>query len=115
MRIIAENIANSDSTAQTPGGEPYRRQVPVFEPIETGAGQGVRLKEIQLDPSPFGKSYSPGSPAADAAGYVLMPNVNGLIEGLDMKQAMRAYEANLNVIETQDAMDKRTLSILTRT
>lgn len=115
MRIIAENMANSSSTAATPGGEPYRRQVPVFEVARmTDGGAGVRMKSVKPDPSPFGKDYDPGHPAADAAGYVLTPNVNGLIEGLDMKQAMRAYEANLNVLETQDAMEKSTLSLLQR-
>jgi len=113
MRIIAENMANSSSTSSVPGGQPYRRQVPVFEVAKTAdGGEGVRMKAAAPDPSPFSKDYNPGHPAADAAGYVLMPNVNGLIEGLDMKQAMRAYEANLNVLETQDAMEKSTLSLL---
>lgn len=113
MRIIAENMANSSSTAATPGGEPYRRQVPVFEVARMAdGGTGVRMRGVKPDPSPFSKDYDPGHPAADAAGYVLKPNVNGLIEALDMKQAMRAYEANLNVLETQDAMEKSTLSLL---
>ena len=112
MRIIAENMANSGSTAPTPGGLPYRRQVPVFEVVQVGGGQGVRMKSAQPDPTPFRKEYAPGHPGADRAGYVLMPNVDGLIEGLDMKNAMRAYEANLNVLENQDAMEKSTLSLL---
>ena len=114
MRVIAENVANSDSTALTPGGEPYRRQIPVFEVAETEGGQGVRMKGVVPDMSPFGKLYAPGHPAADKAGYVLTPNVNGLIESLDMKEAIRAYEANLSVLENQDAMDKSTLGLLQR-
>lgn len=112
MRIIAENLANSSSTSQTPGGQPYRRQVPVFEVERTAAGEGVRMKGVKPDPSSFGREYKPGHPAADAAGYVLTPNVDGLVEALDMKQAMRAYGANLNVLENQDAMEKSTLSLL---
>lgn len=112
MRIIAENIANSNSTASTPGGEPYRRQAPVFEVMKTEGGNGVRMSRAAADKSPFTKIYDPGHPAADPAGYVQMPNVNGLVEAMDMKDAMRAYEANLNVLENQDAMEKSTLSIL---
>ena len=112
MRIIAENMANSGSTAATPGGLPYRRQAPVFEVMPVGGGHGVRMKSAQPDPTPFRKEYAPGHPAADPAGYVLMPNVDGLIEAMDMKDAMRAYEANLNVLENQDAMDRSTLSLL---
>ena len=112
MRIIAENLANSGSTSSTPGGQPYRRQAPVFQVTKVEGGNGVRMKGVAPDMSPFGKDYAPGHPGADAAGYVLLPNVNGLIEGLDMKQAMRSYEANLNVLETQDAMETSTLSLL---
>lgn len=114
MRVIAENMANSSSTAQTPGGEPYRRQAPVFKVMKIEGRNGVQMAGVKPDTSPFGKEYNPGHPAADASGYVLLPNVNGLVEGLDMKQAMRAYEANLNVLETQDAMEKRTLDLLKR-
>lgn len=115
MRVIAENIANSDSTGQTPRSEPYRRQVPVFSVSQTeDGGQGVAMRRVEADPAPFPKSYDPGHPAADAQGYVMLPNVNGLIEGLDMKAAQRAYEANLNMVENLDAMEKATLNILKR-
>src|SRR5881275_1785727 len=100
MRIIAENLANANSTARTPGGDPYRRQVPVFQPSEVA------------DPNAFKTAYQPGNPAADAQGYVKEPNVDPLIEALDLKEAQRAYEANLNVIETMRAMDSRTLDLL---
>lgn len=114
MRVIAENMANSSSTAQTPGGEPYRRQIPVFKVLRMDGGNGVQMAGVKPDPAEFSKEYDPGHPAADAHGYVLLPNVNGLIEALDMKQAMRAYEANLNVLENQDAIEKRTLDLLKR-
>jgi flagellar basal-body rod protein FlgC len=115
MRIIAENLANASSTARTAQGEPYRRQVPVFAPHKLEDGSiGVVMAWVKPDQSPFHEVYDPGHPAANAKGYVKMPNVDSLIEALDMKQAQRAYEANLNVIENQDAMDKSTLSLITK-
>ena len=112
MRIIAENLANADSTSKTPGGDPYRRQAPVFEPTRIAGAQGVRLAKVEPDPTEFKTEYEPGHPSADAQGYVKLPNVNSLVEALDMRQAQRAYEANLNVIETTRAMQMRTLDLL---
>ncbi|HEY1751839.1 MAG TPA: flagellar basal body rod protein FlgC [Caulobacteraceae bacterium] len=115
MRVIAENIANADSTSQTAGGDPYRRQVPVFAPKQTtGGAQGVAMSHVVADQSPFGSEYAPGHPGADAKGYVKLPNVDPLVEALDMQEAQRAYQANLNVIETAREMDSSTLSILTK-
>jgi len=111
MRVIAENMANAGSTAATPGGEPYRRQAPVFTVAKVSGGHGVSMS-VRPDPKPFNKEYAPGNPAADGAGYISTPNVDSLIEAMDMKDAMRAYEANLNVLDTQGAMDTRTLSLL---
>ncbi len=113
MRVIAENIANADSIGRAPGADPYRRQSPVFTPATVdGGGQGVRFTGAAPDQSPFRQEYSPGNPAADARGYVKMPNVDPLVEALDMRAAQRAYDANLNVIETARAMTTRTLDIL---
>jgi flagellar basal-body rod protein FlgC len=112
MRIIAENLANANSTSRTPGGDPYRRQVPVFEPVRTDGGQGVKMVRVAPDQSDFKTEYDPGHPSADAEGYVKMPNVNTLIESLDMRAAQRAYEANLTVIETARAMESRTLDLI---
>lgn len=113
MRIIAENIANADTTSTAGGGEPYRRQTAIFQPLEMASGEkGVRVASVRADPSPFKTEYNPQHPAADAKGYVKMPNVDPLIEALDMKEAQRAYEANLSVIETSRSMAGRTLDIL---
>lgn len=112
MRVIAENIANANSTATTPGGDPYRRQVPIFRPTKVQGAEGVQMVRVDPDQSAFKTEYDPGNPAADANGYVKLPNVNSLIESLDMKEAQRAYEANLNVIETARVMESRTLDIL---
>ena len=112
MRIIAENIANADSTATTPGGDPYQRQSPQFKPAPVGGGMGVVMTGVVADTTPYRKEYAPGNPAADAQGYVKTPNVDALTEALDMKQAQRAYEANLSVIETARSMQSRTLDLL---
>ena len=113
MRIIAENIANANSTSPTKGGDPYRRQIPVFETQRLGDGvEGVRMKGVEPDMREFKTEYDPGHPSANAQGYVKTPNVDTLVEALDMRQAQRAYEANLNVIETARSMEMRTLDLL---
>ncbi|MDB5438538.1 MAG: flgC [Caulobacteraceae bacterium] len=112
MRVIAENLANADSTARTAGGDPYQRQVALFAPTPVDGGQGVKMSKVTKDQTPFKTTYEPGHPGADANGYVKMPNVDPLIEALDMRQAQRAYEANLSVIETARAMTQSTLDLL---
>jgi flagellar basal-body rod protein FlgC len=112
MRIIAENLANANSTSKTKGGNPYRRQEPVFEPTPVAGGTGVRMARVQPDSTAFKLQYDPGNPSADGQGYVKLPNVDPLIEALDMRAAQRAYEANLNVIDTARTMEMRTLDLL---
>lgn len=116
MRLIAENIANASSTGQTPGSDPYRRKQPMFEPQRLGRGgpNGVELSRVVEDSKPFRLEYDPSHPAADEKGYVKLSNVDGLVEALDMREAQRAYEANLNVIETARSIESRTLDILKR-
>ena len=114
MRIIAENIANAHSTAPVAGGEPYRRQMPVFQARDLNGTTGVVLADVRPDQSDFKLEYDPSHPAADAEGYVRRPNVDTLVEAMDMREAQRAYEANLNVIETARAMESRTLDIIKR-
>jgi flagellar basal-body rod protein FlgC len=113
MRIIAENLANASSTSKTPGGDPYRRQAPVFQAVPlTSGGTGVKMMRAVPDKAPFNSAFDPGNPSADATGYVKTPNVDPLIEAMDMRDAQRAYEANLNVIETSRSMQTRTLDLL---
>ena len=112
MRIIAENLANANSTSKTAGGDPYRRQTPIFQATRIDGGLGVRMAKVEPDQSDFKTEYEPGHPSADAKGYVKLPNVDSLVEALDMREAQRAYEANLNVIETARAMEMRTLDLL---
>ncbi len=113
MRVIAENIANADSVSTTAGGDPYRRQVPVFTPTTLAGGlHGVAMTKTAGDQTAFRTEYQPGNPSADAKGYVKLPNVDPLVEALDMRDAQRAYEANLSVIENARSMQSRTLDIL---
>jgi flagellar basal-body rod protein FlgC len=114
MRIISENIANADSTAPRAGADPYRRKIPTFraEVERTLDARIMAVGRVRTDPSDFRTKYEPGHPAADANGYVKYPNVNSLIEMTDMREAQRAYEANLNVIGAARRMIQRTIDIL---
>lgn len=116
MRIIAENVANAESTGQTPDADPYQRQIPVFEAElnrEVNARM-VRMTDVQMDESDFRLIYEPGHPAANGEGYVKYPNVSSLIELMDMRDAQRSYEANLNMVEGTRRMLERTLDLLRR-
>ena len=114
MRVISENIANSESTAQRPGGNPYRRKIPTFssEVDRTLDAKVMTMGKVRPDPSAFRTKYEPGHPAADQNGYVKYPNVNSLVEMTDMREAQRSYEANINVIGATRRMIQRTLDIL---
>lgn len=114
MRVISENLANASSTASTPEGNPYRRRVSTFksEYDRELKANTVRMGRIELDKSEFGKKLQPGHPAADANGYVKTSNVNSLIEMMDIKEAQRSYEANLNVVRSSRQMILRTIDIL---
>jgi flagellar basal-body rod protein FlgC len=114
MRIIAENLANADSAGKTPGEDPYRRKIPTFQSVmdKEAGGETVKIGRIALDQSDFTTRYEPGHPAADANGYVKYPNVNSLIETMDMRQAQRSYEANLNVVTVTRQMLGATLDVL---
>ena len=116
MRVIAENLANASSTAESKDQDPYRRQVPVFSAeLDRESGvETVQMSSVVQDTTPFQEQYMPGHPAADARGYVRMPNVNSLVEMMDMREAQRAYEANLSVIDNSRAMMGRTLDLLKR-
>jgi flagellar basal-body rod protein FlgC len=114
MRVIAENIANADSTAPRAGADPYRRKIPTFKSEMDRAlnAQTVGLGRVRTDQSDFRTKYEPGHPAADANGYVKYPNVNSLVEMTDMREAQRSYEANLNVIGATRRMIQRTIDLL---
>ncbi|QGZ34084.1 MULTISPECIES: flagellar basal body rod protein FlgC [Stappia] len=114
MRIIAENIANADSTGRTPQEDPYRRKIPTFsaELDRNIKAEVVELGPVEFDRSDFKTRYEPGHPAADERGYVRTPNVNTLVEMVDMREAQRSYEANLNLISATRRMLQKTIEIL---
>ncbi len=114
MRIIAENVANSNSTATTPGGLPYRRKLVTFanELDRELNVKLVRVGDVAYDQSDFGRRFDPGHPAADQDGYVLTPNVQVLVEMADMREAQRSYQANLQIIRSSRRMLQRTIDIL---
>jgi flagellar basal-body rod protein FlgC len=114
MRVISENIANADSTAQRPGADPYRRKIPTFRAEMDRAldASVVAMGRVRTDPSEFRVKHEPGHPAADPNGYVKYPNVNSLVEMTDMREAQRSYEANLNVIGATRRMIQRTIDLL---
>jgi len=115
-RIIAENLANASSTATKPGEDPYRRKIPVFKAeLDRATGvETVKMSRVAKDMTDFREQYMPGHPAADARGYVKMPNVNSLVEMMDMREAQRTYEANLSVIDNTRSMLARTVDLLKR-
>ncbi|MDW3207966.1 MAG: flagellar basal body rod protein FlgC [Alphaproteobacteria bacterium] len=114
LRVISENIANADSVADTPGGDPYRRKVITFKNVMDDALQAdvVRVREIGEDPSDFELQFDPSHPAANEDGYVQLPNVSTLIESMDMREASRSYQANLRMVEMAKTMFSQTVSIL---
>lgn len=114
MRVIAENIANANSTAANSNANPYQRRIPTFSTTFDRELQAtvVTMGRIRADQSDFSVRNEPGHPAADAQGNVKYPNVNPLIETVDMREAQRSYEANLNVITATRRMIARTLEIL---
>ncbi len=115
LRVIAQNIANADTAAMTPGADPYRRKTVLFKNVmdKTIGEETVRAAKISEDMSkPFKLRFQPDHPGADENGYVKMPNVNSLIEVMDMREAQRSYEANLGMIEIAKSMMGRTLDLL---
>jgi flagellar basal-body rod protein FlgC len=115
MRTIAENIANANSTATTAGGEPYRRKLATMNSHfdhELGASL-VEGGTPKPDMTEFRSQYDPGNPLADKTGYVKMPNVNPLVEIMDMREAQTSYEANVNVMDASKTMYSRTINLLT--
>jgi flagellar basal-body rod protein FlgC len=114
MRLISENLANANSTSGVPGGTPYQRKTMSFqEAIDNATGASVvEAGRFGVDHAPFRTAYEPSNPAADARGYVSLPNVNELVEVADMREAERSYEANLAVLGQARAMITKTLDIL---
>jgi flagellar basal-body rod protein FlgC len=117
VRVVAENMANSDSTGMTPGADPYRRQTITFK-NELDRANGALMVEVSKigedDRTPFIMKYQPDHPAADDTGYVKMPNIDPIVEMMDMREAQRSYEANLGMIEQSRSMMMQTIDLLRR-
>lgn len=114
LKVIAENLANADSISPVAGGDPYRRKVVTFQNVldrKLGADM-VKVKNVGTDRSAFREKYDATNPAADANGYVKLPNVNPLVELMDMREAQRSYEANLRIVDVSKNMLTRTIDLL---
>ncbi len=114
LRVIAENLANQDSTGSVPGATPYQRKTAVFGSVMDQAlgAERVTVKAVVPDRSAFPQKYDPSNPAADANGYVRTPNVNSFVEMMDMREAERSYSANLNVMQASRSMLTRVIDLL---
>ena len=114
MRVLSENIANAETTGKTAGADPYQRKTVSFESVTDGKDgvDMVQVDEIDRDQAPFRTEYMPGHPAADANGYVKMPNVDMLTELADMREASRSYTANTQVIKQVREIVSMTIDLL---
>ena len=114
LRVIAENLANQDTTGSTPGADAYRRKTITFENAmdDRIGADAVRVKDIGRDPSDLPLKFDPGNPAANPQGYVKTSNVNSFIEVMDMREAQRTYSANLSVMQATRSMLTRTIAML---
>lgn len=114
LRIVSENIANAESTANTPGGDPYARKTVTFrEELDRATGaEVVRVRNVGVDRTPFEVEYDPGHPAANEQGYVKKPNVHLLVELADMQEATRAYSANVQMIKFARTLSSMTIDLL---
>jgi flagellar basal-body rod protein FlgC len=114
LRVIAENLANQDTTGSKPGADPYRRKTVTFEDaLNKKLGMAtVQVKQVGQDKSDFPMRYDPSNPAANAAGYVKVSNVNSMVEVMDMHEAERSYSANLAVMQSARTMLTRTIDLL---
>jgi len=108
LDVIAENIANAETTRTAKGGAYQRLQTVLEAGAEDG---GVTVRAVTPDTRPTNLVYNPGHPDANANGYVEMPNVNPVEEMVDMVSASRAYEANVTALNASKAMTKKALEI----
>ncbi len=114
LRIVAENMANAQSTGAAPGADPYARKTVTFESeLDQATGVDlVRIKNIGIDHTPFRVEHDPGNPAADSKGFVKFPNVDMIMEMADLREANRSYEANLQVIKQANNLSSSTIDLL---
>jgi len=116
MKTIAENIANANSTSPVKGGEPYRRKVATITSSFDRELDATLVKSGKplADRSDFHSQYDPGNPNADKQGYVKLPNVDSVVEIVDMQEAQRSYEADLSVMQSTKQMLSETVGLLNK-
>ncbi|MBX9589515.1 MAG: flagellar basal body rod protein FlgC [Hyphomonadaceae bacterium] len=114
LRVIAENMANAYSTGRTPGSNPYTRKVVSFESQvdEVARANMVTVAGIERARAPYRMEHMPGHPAADAQGFVRLPNVDLTVEAADMREANRSYQANLQMIKRVNEIESMMLDML---
>ena len=114
MLIVSENLANANSTGNTPGADPYSRKTVSFEShLDDATGAAlVNADRIDTDSKPFRIEHDPSHPAADADGNVKMPNVDSLVELADMRETNRSYEANLQVVKQARDLISMTIDLM---
>ncbi len=114
LRVVSENIANAQTTGTTPGSDPYQRKTVTFEGMldQLSGAEMVKVATVGRDKTPFVVENDPGNPAANADGYVKMPNVNMLSEMADMREANRSYEANIQVVKQAREIINMTIDLL---
>lgn len=114
IKVIAQNIANADSTATQPGQDPYRRQVISFKSVFDRQMEAnvVKVTGVNTDRSEFRTRFDPTHPAADANGYIKLPNVNTVLETADLREAQRSYEASLAAMDLIKSMMAQTINTI---
>ena len=114
MRVVSENLANAQSTGKTAGADPYTRKIISFDAVLDEATNANLVKADRIEPqrTAYRIEHDPDNPAADANGYVKLPNVNMLVELADMREANRSYEANLQVMKQTREMISMTIDLL---
>lgn len=112
LNAVASNLANADSVVGA-DGQPYRAKQVVFQatPMGNDGGQGVRVTQVVQSAAPLRMTYDPTNPAANADGYVAMPNVNVVEEMVNMISASRAYQTNAEVMSSAKSLMLKTLAI----
>lgn len=114
MLVVSENLANQNSTGNTPGADPYTRKTVSFaSELDDSIGANlVKIDRVENDQAPFRVEHNPGHPAADADGNVKLPNVDLMVELADMREANRSYEANIQVVKQARSLINMTLDLL---
>ena len=114
LRVTAQNIANADTAANTPNADPYRRKTVIFKnELDRASGvEKVKVDRIVEDKGEFRLKFMPSHPGADENGYIRLPNIDTLVEMMDMREAQRSYEANLGMVQISKAMLGKTIDLI---